>query len=184
MCKHQYDHSTWLKLTELAGLDGVVFDHRTVYPDEHIYALVGHAAEMTGLSAGELHEKFGEYLVPDLMYTYQKRIKPEWKTLDMLEHTEGIMHRQVREGHYANWLKFFFEVGTKDETADRNNNGIIDAIDDTVGLIDELLKKGYDKSEDIFYLELQDGRHDVPTWAAAFPYFLKWGWGVNKHVEV
>ena len=103
---------------------------------------------------------------------------------DFDEDINRIMHRQVREGHYANWLKFFFEVGTKDETADRNNNGIIDAIDDTVGLIDELLKKGYDKSEDIFYLELQDGRHDVPTWAAAFPDFLKWGWGVNKQVQV
>ena len=98
----QYDHSTWVKLVELAGLDDVVFDHKTVYPDEHIYALVGHAAEMTGLSAGELHEKFGEYLVPDLMYMYQKLLKPEWKTLDMLEHTELTMHKQVRQEHAQN----------------------------------------------------------------------------------
>jgi enterochelin esterase-like enzyme len=101
---------------------------------------------------------------------------------DFDENVNRIMHRQVREGEYANWLKFFFEVGTKDETADRNNNGIIDAIDDTLGLIEELVKKGYDPDNDICYLELEDGKHDVPTWAYAFPDFLKWAWGkpVNK----
>ena len=88
------------------------------------------------------------------------------------------MHRQVREdkGFYP-WLKFFFEVGTLDEVADRNKNGIIDSIDDTVSFIDELVKKGYDKKERIKFLELKNGRHDVPTWAKAFPEFLRWGWG-------
>ena len=63
-----------------------------------------------------------------------------------------------------------------DEKADRNNNGVIDAIDDTLDLIKELKKKGYPESS-IRYLELKDGRHDVPTWARAFPDFLQWGWG-------
>ena len=94
---------------------------------------------------------------------------------DFDEEKHRIMHRQVREAAYYPWLKFFFEVGTQDETADRNNNGIIDAIDDTVSLIAELKKKGYSKN-DIEYLELEDGKHDVPTWARAFPDFLKWGW--------
>ena len=98
----QYDHSTWVKLMELSGLDKVEFDHKTVYPDEHIYALAGHAAEMTGRSAGELHEKFGEYLVPNLMYMYQKRLRPEWKTLDMLKYTELTMHKRVRQEHAEN----------------------------------------------------------------------------------
>lgn len=95
---------------------------------------------------------------------------------DFNEDIHRIMHRLVRQGDHYPWLRFFFEVGTQDETADRNNNGIIDAIDDTVSLIDELKKKGY-HSNDIKYLELEDGRHDVPTWARAFPDFLKWGWG-------
>lgn len=102
---------------------------------------------------------------------------------DFNEITDRIMHRQVNEGHYAPWLKFFFEVGTLDETADRNNNGIIDSIDDALGLIDALVAKGYSKADDIKYLELQEGRHDVPTWASAFPAFLKWGWGYNGEVS-
>ncbi|MGY2134498.1 heme NO-binding domain-containing protein [Hymenobacter sp. HD11105] len=98
----QYDHSTWLKLMKNAGLETLEFDHKTVYPDQHIYDLVGQAAEMTGIPAGELHEKFGEYLVPDLMFMYQKHIRPEWKTLDMIENTEMTMHKQVRSEHVEN----------------------------------------------------------------------------------
>ena len=87
-----------------------------------------------------------------------------------------IMHNQVRAGEYKEWLQFFFECGAMDETKDRNNNGIIDSIDDTIDLINELKQKGYPESV-IHYLELPEGKHDVHTWGLAFPDFLKWGWG-------
>jgi enterochelin esterase-like enzyme len=101
--------------------------------------------------------------------------------IDFDEDKDRIMHRQVREGNYYPWLKFFFEVGTQDETADRNNNGVIDAIDDVVSLIKELRIKGY-KEADIEYVEIEDGKHDVPTWAKAFPAFLEWGWGTKPNL--
>lgn len=104
-----------------------------------------------------------------------------WRVRDLndgyVEERDRIMHHLIREGKYAPNLKFFFSVGGMDETADRNNNGIIDSIDDTCSLIDELVKKGYNKNTDICYLELQDGRHDVFTWSRTMPSFLKWGWG-------
>jgi len=95
--------------------------------------------------------------------------------VDFNEDTDRIMHRQVREttGFYP-WLKFFFETGAMDESMDRNNNGVIDSIDDTLSLIDDLVAKGYDREKDIFYLELKDGKHDIPTWGRAMPVFLKW----------
>lgn len=98
---------------------------------------------------------------------------------DFDENTDRIMHRQIREGNYAPWLKFFFEVGTLDEIADRNNNGVIDSIDDTLALIEELIIKGYSHESDVQFVELKEGKHDVATWAKAFPQFLKWGWGVK-----
>jgi enterochelin esterase-like enzyme len=109
-----------------------------------------------------------------------------WRTVsqdDVLfdEDKHRIMQQQIRNGSYYPWLKFFFETGTLDETADRNKNGVIDAIDDTISLIYELVLKGYDKETDIKYFEMKDGRHDVPTWGRAFPEFLKWGWGKNGH---
>ncbi len=97
---------------------------------------------------------------------------------DFDENINRIMHKQVSEStDFYPWLKFFFEVGTLDEVADRNNNGVIDSIDDTVSLIDILVDKGYDRNKAIRFLKLPEGRHDVPTWAKAFPEFLKWGWG-------
>jgi enterochelin esterase-like enzyme len=97
------------------------------------------------------------------------------------ENSDRIMHCIVREGVYKPWLKFFFQTGTEDETQDRNNNGIIDSIDDTLALIDELKLKGYEMDKDIVYLELEGGKHDVPTWAVAMPHFLKWGFGLPAH---
>ncbi len=64
-----------------------------------------------------------------------------------------------------------------DETQDRNNNGIIDSIDDTLDLIKDLEAKGYDKTKDIFYYEMPNGHHDMPTWGKALPVFLKWAFG-------
>lgn len=71
--------------------------------------------------------------------------------------------------------QFFFECGTLDETNDRNNNGIIDSIDDTQDIIKSLLAKGYN-DKDITYYQIENGKHDVPTWKAAMPVFLEWGW--------
>ena len=97
---------------------------------------------------------------------------------DFDENTDRIMHRQVKDcPSFYPWLTFFFEVGTLDEIADRNNNGVIDSIDDTVSFIDLLVDKGYNRNDAIKFIELKDGHHDVETWAKAFPYFLKWGWG-------
>ena len=92
-----------------------------------------------------------------------------------------LMHQQIRNGSYYPWLQFFFQCGNMDETKDRNNNGIIDSIDDTVDLINELEAKGYNKEKDLYYLELKDGRHNVATWGRAMPDFLKWGWGRGKY---
>lgn len=87
-----------------------------------------------------------------------------------------MMHCQVREGQYRPGQQFFFQCGGLDETEDRNRNGVIDSIDDTIDLMRELLQKGYKEGRDMYYLQLLKGKHDVPTWAKALPVFLKWGW--------
>lgn len=107
-----------------------------------------------------------------------------WRSVDQDEENydddlHRIMHQQVRKGSFHPGLKFFFQCGNMDETRDRNKNGIIDSIDDTLALVAELEAKGYRQPGDIQYLELPDGRHDVPTWGRAFPEFLKWGWGTK-----
>jgi enterochelin esterase-like enzyme len=97
---------------------------------------------------------------------------------DYCDDGDRIMHRQLREGGFYPWLRFFFECGTEDEMEDRNQNGVIDSIDDTQDLIGELVAKGYEAGRDIYYMEIEEGRHDVATWAKAMPAFLEWGWGL------
>jgi enterochelin esterase-like enzyme len=111
-----------------------------------------------------------------------------WRSLD--QHDDDyeddkhrIMHQQIRDGKYAPWLKFFLQCGNMDEKKDRNNNGVIDSIDDALDLIKELEAKGYKKNTDIKYLEMPDGHHDVFTWGKAFPEFLKWGWGRKQEIN-
>jgi iron(III)-enterobactin esterase len=100
-----------------------------------------------------------------------------------VEETDRIMHQQIKKGVFKEGLKFYFTTGSLDETADRNNNGIIDSIDDTEGLIMELEKLGYNSVTDIKYINYEDGKHDVETWGRAMPQFLLWGWGVvNQEV--
>jgi len=102
-----------------------------------------------------------------------------WRSVD--QHDEQydddihrIMHQQIKHGKYKPGLKFFFTTGSLDETNDRNNNGIIDSIDDTISLIQHLEELGYKEPGDIFYINYADGRHDMETWGRAMPVFLKW----------
>ena len=90
---------------------------------------------------------------------------------------DRIMHRVIRETAGKPDLQFWLQTGTKDETADRNMNGIIDSIDDTVDIIKELQAKGYQRPADIQYLEMVGGMHNPATWAQAMPKFLIWAFG-------
>lgn len=88
-----------------------------------------------------------------------------------------LAHKMVRESAGKPGLQFWFEAGTQDETSDRNENGIIDSIDDTTSLMLELYKKGYQRDTEVRYIELIGGKHDVPTWGKMMPKFLTWAFG-------
>ncbi len=88
-----------------------------------------------------------------------------------------IMHDIIAKSEHQKGMKFWFEVGTLDEECDRNNNGIIDAIDDTQDLMDELFRLGYRPHEDVKYVELVGGEHNPQTWGAVMPEFLTWAFG-------
>lgn len=102
---------------------------------------------------------------------------------DYNDDTDRIMHQQIRNGEYKPRLHFFFTTGSLDETADRNNNGIIDSIDDTLALIQELKDLGYTDS-DIKYINYRDGRHDIATWGRSMPSFLLWKWGRKRELKM
>ena len=102
-----------------------------------------------------------------------------WRTDDATvaaKQASRIMHRVVRETSPVPRLRMWFEAGREDEAADRDGNGVIDAIQDTRELMDELTAKGLQEGRDMTYLEV-DGGHNQATWAMVLPAFLLWAFG-------
>ncbi len=131
-----------------------------------------------GLSAIDIvwsyPDSFGKAGVFSGSFWWRKR---DAKSVFYSDYRDRLMHLQVRRGKFKPGMKFWFQTGTLDEHNDRNKNGVIDSIDDTMDLITELTRKGYRPFHDIQYLEIKDGKHNQETWAQAMPYFLKWAFG-------
>lgn len=96
------------------------------------------------------------------------------------EKRDRIVHRMVRKQGFKPGLRFWFMAGTLEEDEDRNNNGIIDVIDDQLDLISQLTCVGYKPYYDIHYLEIENGTHDQQTWKMAIPVFLEWGFAKKR----
>ncbi|MDX2121677.1 MAG: alpha/beta hydrolase-fold protein [Gemmatimonadota bacterium] len=105
-----------------------------------------------------------------------------WRTDDSsveTRQTSRIMHRRIRDtpGHPP--LRMWFETGRQDEQADRDQDGVIDAIQDTEELVATLEKKGYRRGLDIVHLTIE-GRHDLPTWKRILPEWLVWAFPASS----
>jgi hypothetical protein len=86
----------WPTLLEKAGITHEPYDVMKAYPDQEVLALVSTASKITGTPVPSLLEDFGEFIAPDLLDLYWGVVRPEWKTLDVIEHTEEVIHRVVR----------------------------------------------------------------------------------------
>ncbi|PPK85310.1 enterochelin esterase-like enzyme [Neolewinella xylanilytica] len=85
-----------------------------------------------------------------------------------------IVHDYVRRHRKAIANRFWFMAGTADETEDRNHNGVIDSIDDTLQLMALLQEKGLRPEEEMMYVEVEGGTHDPETWGKVVGDFLEW----------
>ena len=107
-----------------------------------------------------------------------------WRSKSLDNHykpSDRIALQLVNETIGKKEIKLWFQTGWLDEYADRDSDGLIDSIGDTLDLIQELKIKGYKIGQEIEYLELGAGRHDHKTMAKAFPEFLKWWQKHSSH---
>ena len=89
----------WRSLLKEAGFEESVFSAGRVYEDQQVFRLVEIAAKALGIPADQVLESFGRFLSTELVRLYQRVIKPEWKTLDIIENTETFIHSAVRVGN-------------------------------------------------------------------------------------
>ncbi|MFM1904971.1 MAG: hypothetical protein RLZZ440_2871 [Planctomycetota bacterium] len=80
----------------VAGRDIAAYLPSNVYPDADavgfLEALAGELAEPLTATA----RRFGEFLAPHLVKVAGPLIDPSWRTLDLIEHTEDLIHAMVR----------------------------------------------------------------------------------------
>jgi len=108
-----------------------------------------------------------------------------WRTDDADTHARQesrIMHRRVRDTGSSGCLRMWFEAGACDEKEDRDGNGVIDAIQDTTELMDELERKGFRRGLDLLYVQVEGGEHNQRTWGFILPYFLRWTFPTQAYV--
>lgn len=66
------------------------------YPDDDAVALLQAVADARGEPLGETVTQFGEFLAPHLVKVAGQLVDPEWRTLDLVEHTEQLIHAMIR----------------------------------------------------------------------------------------
>jgi hypothetical protein len=91
----RYGPATWNAIVKTAKLEDRIYLGQA-YPDAEIMALLAAASSVLGKPLPALLEDFGAFTVPALMSMYGHLMRPEWRTLDVIEHTEKIAHGAVR----------------------------------------------------------------------------------------
>lgn len=92
----QCEPHAWSTIVLKSGLEPRLYLPITTYPDADMIAIVRAAADATSSDVPSLLGRFGEFVAPLLLAAYRHLLKPEWRTLDILEHVEATAHRAVR----------------------------------------------------------------------------------------
>lgn len=89
----------WRGALSKSGLDRTSFSAGLVYEDRQALELIVLAAETLNVPVDEVVEMFGRFLSTELVRLYHRVIKPDWRTLDIIENTETFIHSAVRVGN-------------------------------------------------------------------------------------
>ena len=88
--------STWSAVRSSVATNAGRYLPSGVYPDAEAVQLLQSIADSTGHSLREVLERFGRFLAPHLVKVAGRHVDPAWRTLDLVEHTEEIIHAMVR----------------------------------------------------------------------------------------
>lgn len=96
---HVAGSGAWEALLKEANLPLKTYSAVRAYSDDEVLALVGAAHRLLKLPVADILEQFGEFLAPDLLRLYGRLLESGWKTLDVVENTERLIHAAVRVGN-------------------------------------------------------------------------------------
>lgn len=96
---------------------------------------------------------------------------------DYSDDNNRILLNKIRSSRKRPKLKYWFYAGDKEETSDRDKDGITDVVDDTKDLLTIIKNKNVCPPGDIVFTESPEGKHEYADWSKALPGFLIWAFG-------
>lgn len=91
--------SSWGELLDAVAIGPKLYLAIQEYPDQELGAILQAASQRTGMATAAILQDFGDFIGPHLVRMYRMYILLEWKTLDVIEHTEERIHKMVRLQH-------------------------------------------------------------------------------------
>ena len=189
-----HDYSEWVARTLVPYVDA----HYRSNPTPGARAILGWS--LGALNAFNLGWQYPEVFGRVGMFSPSLWISADRGDVESIQRTR-LAQEMVDSSEARHGLKFFFAIGTDEDSDDRDGDGINDPIDDARDLIGGytspdgshqrgLIDLGYRSAPvasagdagsgttraDIAYLSLPDGEHNQAAWARMLPHFLQWAY--------
>lgn len=125
--------------------------------------------ENTAIAGSSLGGLISFYMGWNYSDTFKKvgAISPSfwWNSCEILKEVEDFTGSRKD-------LNIWIDAGSAEDTSDRNNNGVIDMVDDARDMVYALSRKGYTIHKDLMYYEVLGGLHNEEAWAKRFDQVL------------
>lgn len=86
----------WDVIRARAGLESRAYVPIQQYPDKEAAALVAAASAINGAAATQILENYGRFIVADLLTLYRGLLRPDWRSLEVIEHAQEMIDRVKR----------------------------------------------------------------------------------------
>ncbi|WP_445143948.1 alpha/beta hydrolase [Dyella sp. Tek66A03] len=192
--RHAYAYSDWVATQLVAYVDA---HYRTQATRQGRTAL---GWSLGGLNAFNLGWQYPDVFGRVAAFSPSFWLAADRSSAQAIE-SSRLAQAMVNDATPHKELRFWFSVGAREETDDRNGNGIIDAVEDVQDLIGGyrapdgshvrgLRDLGY--TVDMYYAHhpshragvafyvLPDGEHNQATWKRVLPVFLQWAYGTGQ----
>jgi predicted hydrocarbon binding protein len=99
--REQAGDGPWEQAVIAAGLTDRTYVPTDRYEDTEALSLVVALAKITEIGPQALLEGFGRALVPALLSNFSHMVPPEWRTLELIQNTEELIHTALRASDEA-----------------------------------------------------------------------------------
>jgi predicted hydrocarbon binding protein len=94
-CTEKLGEKNWEKILRSSHVGRRSYNSLQAYPDVELNKLLKELSHLLEEDQQTILEQFGEYLAPNLLKSSKFLINPNWTFLDLLEHTQEVIHKAV-----------------------------------------------------------------------------------------